>query len=435
MAATDQDRAGTHGEVGSVKIAFVNTRMPGINTFLIRDLRMLLRLGVRIDLYLFEVESLDADFRREIEDHGGVVERLPFPFGGGGPLRLLAELLRRPHVLCGDFAKILRWTLRSPAEGVRALAVLPVSLVLRDRVEARGVERIHALWAGVPATAAFWAARHSQLEFSISAHAWDLLQRTAGLREKVAASERMVVCSDFARETAQALVGLDLASRIELVHHGLDLSDWSFAEKEAQRPDELQILAVGRLMPKKGFEHLVAACGRLQDRSVPFRCRLVGPDGGLGGDLAARIAALGLEGRVTLEGGRAPAEVKRAMVAADILCCPSVQTETSSDGIPNVVLEALAVGTPVVATDAGGLAEVVRPGETGWRVPQRDVAALAEALVAAWTQWDRTREQARAGRKLVESSFDAEGTARQFLAEIGLGRAILERRSHAPAHG
>lgn len=418
-----------------MKIAFVNTRMPGINTFLIRDLRMLLRLGVRVDLYLFEIESLDADFRREIESHGGVVERLPFPLGGGGPGRVVAELFRRPHVLLGDFARILRWTLRCPAEGVRALAVLPVSLVLRDRVQARGVDRIHALWAGVPATAAFWAVRHSRLGFSISAHAWDLLQRTAGLREKVAASRRMVVCSDFARETALALVGPALASRVELVHHGLDLGDWGFVEKDVARPDELEILAVGRLMPKKGFEHLVAACGQLRDRAVPFRCRLVGPDGGLGADLTAQIAALHLEGQVVLEGSQAPADVKRAMIRADILCCPSVQTETSSDGIPNVVLEALALGTPVVATDAGGLAEVIRPGETGWRVPQRDVAALAEALVSAWTHWDRTREQARAGRKLVEAGFDAEATARQFLAEIGLGRVIREGRSHAPALG
>ncbi|MCA9756528.1 MAG: glycosyltransferase family 4 protein [Candidatus Eisenbacteria bacterium] len=418
-----------------MKLSFVNTRMPGINTFQIRDLRTLMRLGVSIDLYLFEIDSLDPAFRAEIEQSGGVVERIPFPLGGGGPIKFLGECVKRPHVVLADLAKVAKWTLQEPAEGIRALAVLPASLVLRDRLEARGTDRVHALWAGVPATVAYWVSRHSGFRFSISAHAWDLLQRTRGLREKVLASERLVVCSGFAQETARAIVGQADRDRVELVYHGLDLSEWTVADKPATRPDELEILAVGRLTWKKGFEYLIDACAKLRGQKAPVRCRIIGPDGGLQSELQARIDRLGLTGVVVLEGGQAPLDVRKAMAAADILCCPSVQSETSSDGIPNVVLEALALGTPVVTTDAGGLSEVVLDGETGLRVPQRDPEKLAEALLAAWTDWEGTRARARAGRTLIEKKFDADITARRFLGEIGLPVPQAGGREHAPILG
>src|SRR5262249_16325102 len=141
-----------------------------------------------------------------------------------------------------------------------------------------------------------------------------------------------------------------------------------------------RIVAVGRLVEKKGFEDLVDACAILAERGRDFECRIVGT-GELEAQLAARIAARGLAGRVVLVGPRPLDEVAREVQGAAALAAACVVgSDGNRDGLPTTLLEAMALGTPCVATDVTGIPEVVRDGETGILVPQHDPTALAAAL-------------------------------------------------------
>lgn len=418
-----------------MRLAMVNTRMPGINSFLIRDLRTLLNDGVVLDVYLFEARSLDAGFRAEVEAAGGHVREIPFPGGVSEAVAFLIEAFRRPLRFWSSLWQGLGVLVASPAEGVRTLAVLPTALRVGREMRRDGVDQVHGLWAGVPASMALWIHRHHDLPMSLSGHAWDLTDRTRLLAGKVRAARGMVVCSQFAHGVVAGVVGPGLESKVRVVHHGLNLALWPF---DPDRPtasggtgQNPLILAVGRLTAKKGFPYLIEACALLRERGLGFICEIVGPDGGLGAELERAIERHGLSGQVRLTGEMPPDQVKARMAAADLLAMPSIQPDRgSSDGIPNVVLEAMALGTPVVSTDAGGIAEVIHSGETGWLVAQRDARGLADALTEALNDPAAGRRHAVAARKVIEEQFNADALGRVFLEAVGMtadpGRSGIE---------
>lgn len=169
-----------------------------------------------------------------------------------------------------------------------------------------------------------------------------------------------------------------------------------------------RLLAVGRFARTKGFPELITALARLRRERVPVRLTLVG-DGAWRGRLVRQIRSLGLEACVDLPGFVPHDELRRYMQDHDMLVVPSVvHTNGDRDGIPNVIMEALSMGLPVVATDVCGIAEVIRDGETGLLVPQRDPAALACAVRRMLADRERARAMALAGRALVETMFDRE---------------------------
>jgi colanic acid/amylovoran biosynthesis glycosyltransferase len=423
----------------ALRLAFINTRMPGM-TFLARDICALLDAGIGLDLYLFEVEDLDPGIRRMIETSGGRIEKIDFPMSGAILTSLLGEIVCHPLRLAGSLLIGLETLLSCPAEGIRALGVLPAALALGRKLRQGPPVQVHGLWAGVPTTMAYWISRHGGLPYSFSGHAWDITGRTAMLSRKVAACCSMVVCSQFAQEIVRRKCPPALHGKVHLVHHGLDLSRWSFApasagaaaagasapvETPAGAAHPARIISVGRLTPKKGYEILIEACGLLQQQGMSFSCEIIGPDAGVEAGLREQIRRLGLEERVLLSGERPESEVLHTMRGADCLACASVRTLTGdSDGIPNAVLEAMAVGLPVVTTDAGGLLEVVHQGTTGLLVPQRDPVALARALQAVLTDRSAALARAQNARRLLEDSFATETTARHLLSALDLAGSL-----------
>jgi glycosyltransferase involved in cell wall biosynthesis len=140
------------------------------------------------------------------------------------------------------------------------------------------------------------------------------------------------------------------------------------------------VLGVGRFVRKKGFEYLIDAIARLAPRRPALRLVLAG-DGDLRAEFEARIADRALGGRAFLPGVLHQDDVAASLAASDVVVVPSVRDPSGNvDGLPNVVMEALASGTPLIATPAGGIGSVVRDGRTGLLVPEADPAALAAAL-------------------------------------------------------
>ncbi len=213
--------------------------------------------------------------------------------------------------------------------------------------------------------------------FIVSAHARDLYVEAARLAEKVARAAAVVTCTRANLDFLRARFPTD-ADRCHLVYHGLP-AEWLSTPVPARprMPDApLRVLAVGRLVPKKGYARLLEACAHWQGVEV----RILG-DGPLFQELQALRARLGVAERVALDGWASPAQVRAAYAWADLLCCPSVlAADGDRDGLPNVVLEAMSTGLPVVGTRVSGIPEAVEDGVTGLLVSPGDAAALAAAL-------------------------------------------------------
>ena len=227
----------------------------------------------------------------------------------------------------------------------------------------------------------------------------------------------VTACSDDLRDRAVALGAR--TEHIETLPYGVDTNRFR-PDAEARRQvranlglgDAPVIFAAGRLVSKKGFEVLIDAAERLQAWSPGVRVLIAGE-----GDLRASLerAAAVTGGAVSLLGNQSQDEIARLAAAADAIAVPSVHDEAGNvDGLPNVALEALASGTPVVATRVGGLPQVIRDGHDGRLVPERDAAALAEALRQLLGDRDAARAIGAAARERVMRDFSWARVAERF---------------------
>ena len=279
----------------------------------------------------------------------------------------------------------------------------------------RGIEHLHAHFASAAAQVTRLAARLADVPYSFTAHAKDIFHADVDrdrLARRIADAHAVITVSDFNVRHLND-VAPEAAGHVHRVYNGLDLRRFPYASPGA-RPRT--VVAVGRLVEKKGFADLVDALALLarEGRTVP--CRIAG-EGPLAGELGARISARGLDGSVTLTGPLTQAEIRALVQSSAVLAAPCVVGEDGNrDGLPTVLLEALALGTPAVATPVTGIPELVRHEETGLLVGERDPAALAAALARLLDDRDLADRLARAGRELIEAEFDADETAARIRA-------------------
>ncbi len=267
-----------------------------------------------------------------------------------------------------------------------------------------GIQHLHAPWADGPATAAWVASRLSGIPFSFSARARDLHPPDGALLEKIAAA---AFVRTNTRVNLEYLAGLAPAATSKLVnvYNGVSLMAPAAPARRGGPP--FRLLALGRQVPKKGFDVLLAACRLLAQQGVDFRLTLAG-SGPERRHLAALAENYGLGDRVALPGFVPHREVPDLLARAHLFVMPSVIAPSGDrDGIPNVVLEAMTHELPVVASAVSGLPEVVLPGETGWLSPPWDPEGLASAMMAALRDPAEARRRARAGRELVAREFDS----------------------------
>jgi glycosyltransferase involved in cell wall biosynthesis len=195
------------------------------------------------------------------------------------------------------------------------------------------------------------------------------------------------------------------------VYNGLDLERFPFAPPEKRTP---LIVSVGRLVEKKGFEDLIDACAFLAARNISFRCMIVG-EGELEAKLCARISALNLNSQVQLVGPRPQSEVIALVQQAAVFAAPCVVGgDGNRDGLPTVLLEAMALGTPCIATDVTGIPEIIRDDETGLIVPQHDPSGLSEAIEDLLRDESRRVRLAVNARRLIEKQFDVHRNAEEM---------------------
>jgi glycosyltransferase involved in cell wall biosynthesis len=267
------------------------------------------------------------------------------------------------------------------------------------------VNGIHGYFAHLPAEVARVAAKQLGVPYGFSAHARDARKVAPDeLAERARDAACVIACNpDVAREISQS------GASIHLMPHGVDLSRFRPRPPAPARP--LRVLAVGRLVEKKGFDVLIAAAARL---SFPFRLRIIG-EGPERGRLQSSITAAGLEDRITLYGAKTHAALPDEYANAHAVVVPSVIDSTGDrDGLPNVILEAMASERPVVASCVSAIDSAISDEETGLLVPPGDPAALAFALERLAINISLRAEIGQKARKRAEQDYEVGRCTERF---------------------
>ena len=286
---------------------------------------------------------------------------------------------------------------------------------LTDYCHRNGVQHIHAEFCDLPAELARVVARRLGISYSVGAHARDVFCCKYNLANLLKEARFATVCNGAARD-ALLRNGSVEDRRCHLVHHGLPLDDWPFQHTRPPGRD-LRLLWAGRMVPKKGLDLLLNALALFGESHAAFGADATWSLSLFGEGCEAlrlrRLAgSLRLEPHLRWHSPRCASELREAFNQADALVLPAcIAPDGDRDGIPNIALEAMASGLPVVATTTGGLRDIITP-ETAWVAESATAEGVADALDAFADPADGTREQrSLCARRRVEADFDLETTA------------------------
>ena len=277
------------------------------------------------------------------------------------------------------------------------------AVFLARSVRHHGIAHIHSHFASEPTTVAELVHLLVNVSYSISAHAKDIyLSSPEILRRKMTGASFVVTCTDYNRRYLESINRGD--TPIYCVYHGLDVNRFKPISNH-RIPKMLKILSVGRFREKKGFRYLLEACRLLKERGYCFHCDIVGygPQQKI---MEGIIQELELNDVVHLLGKLTHDELISYYRNATVFALPCVVAgDGDRDGIPNVLLEAMAMEKPVISTTISGIPEVVKSVKNGLLVPPGDAKALADVIALLFKEPQLREALGKAGRNTVCERF------------------------------
>lgn len=410
------------------RVAYIAGRYPSISqTFVLREVRALRSAGVTVDtLSIWRTSPENLLARADREEAATTFAALP-----ASPLTILWSQLnavvRRPL----GYLRALRKAWEVAAPGVRnrvtGLAYFVEAIICWQHVRRLGASHVHAQFTGNAATAAMLIAilergRRRPFTWSMAVHGPLEFYNVANSRlaAKVSHADFVLAISDYARSQLMALVPAERWSDIEVVHCGVDPSVFTAdtAQPTPVSADGLQVLCVGRLVNLKGHAVLLEAVAALQSRGIRVHATLVG-DGPNRASLEDRARALELDEHVRFTGAVGQDEIRALYTAADVFCLPSF-----GEGVPVVLMEAMAMCKPVVTTRITGIPELVEDDVNGILVSPGRADQLADALERLARDPEAQARMGAAGRAKVLAEFDVRRSGEQ------LARIYTERLTH-----
>lgn len=397
---------------------FTNQFPSSVSTFFARDMRGLIEAGVSIDV--FPINPLNPEFWRYVPDilNENVLPRSQVKHlstremilsGRSQPLNNRRSVLRdvvpilrsAAHYGAGPFGKTLYSLIKGYAAAQRYIA---------------NYDHILAYWGSYAATYAYVYHRitNGAVPFSMFLHAGDLYQDQVYLDKKLQYADNIFVVCEFNRRYLQEHYGniFELISnKIHIYHPSLNFAELPFCP---DRSNATKLLGVGRFDKCKGYDFLLRAVHRLMEAGISTELELIG-DGDEAGSLRSLAAQLGMEKQVFFRGWLPFDEVKRAMTSAAVLVHPSSEL---GDAVPTVIKEAIALGTPVVATNVAGIPELLDGGRCGILVEPQDVQSLADGIQAMLVNPSERREYADRARKFAEETFDVWRNGRRLAHQL-----------------
>lgn len=387
-------------------IAYLLNSFPGLSaTFILQEILELERQGLRLRIYALSKPS-NSGLVPAAQDVQAPVMYIP----RHSIVTLLATAGRRILKSPWRFLRtcIVIGVHYRPQAVLRNLQYLLYAACFADQIEREGITCLHGHHATAPTSVAQALHLLTGIPYSFTAHAYDIyLSPKRELAFKMRMARFVVTCTAYNHRYLAALVDQAGGERIHCIYHGLNLrifpSDGPVASVQVTPP---LILLVGRLLEKKGQSYLLRACLILKNQGYNFVCRIVG-EGPLRQVLEQEIRELALTDKVELWGAEAHERVIEMYQQATIATLPCVISKNGDrDGIPNVLVEALCMGVPVVSTPVSGIPELITSEVNGLLVPPNDSVALAAALARLLDDPSLRCRLAAAGRQTVLERFD-----------------------------
>lgn len=392
------------------RVLYVVSQFPSLSeTFIVREIQALIDQGVDVHIL-----SLKAARERIVQPQAAaLLDRVLHPAGRLQTLACAAgAILRRPLVSLGFVAMMLREMWRRPAILAKSVVAICRALGRIDEIRTFDPQLLHAPWATYPATVAWFLSRLLDRPFSFTSRAHDIFIDDHMMAGKLKSAALAVAITEYNVRFMARWMSTPGEIPVHVIHSSLNLPELSFV-----RDGRLQrkLLSVGRLVPMKGFDILLDALAELRTRGIDFTCTVIG-EGPERARLENQRTALGLDAIVEFPGAMAQAEVVRHMTESTLMVLPCVVAPNGqSDGIPNVLMESMATGLPVVSTRISGIPELVEDGVSGRLVAPGDAIALADAVQALFDDPRHCDSLAEAGRRKVERDFDVRIEAGRLL--------------------
>ncbi|MBX3279757.1 MAG: glycosyltransferase family 4 protein [Acidobacteria bacterium] len=331
-----------------------------------------------------------------VSDHRSLFLRRPAVY-----LRTLVEALRMGRRYRGD--RRFKWSYLKE--------FLQAGSIARFVLGSGRIAHLHAHFCHTTATVTMLASRLAGVPFSFTAHAKDIYREDMNpgdlLTVKLRNAQFAVTCTRANREYLDRLH--PAPTPLHAIYHGIDLSLFAPERRDVERDDPPLILSVGRLVEKKGFDYLVEACALLRERGRRFQCLIVGGKDEHAAVIEALIRRLDLGGIVTLQGAVTQEQLLRIYRRAAVFALPCrVMDNGDRDGIPNVLVEAMAMELPVVSTPISGIPELIESGVNGLLVEEKNACELAAGLERLLADEELGRRLGREGRMRVAEDFDAQ---------------------------
>lgn len=404
-----------------MKICYLVNQYPKIShTFIRTEISLLEALGTsvkRVSVRPSPDELIDPEDREEQACTEVILEH---------PAGILGSVLHaclKPAALLRSVALAIRTGRRSDRGLFRHMIYVAEACYLKQFCDRHGIEHVHAHFGTNPADVAMFTNALGGPPFSFTVHGPEEFDRqtSINLAEKIRRASQVITISSFGRAQVWRVTPHSDWDRVNIVRCGVNPSFLN--EAPTPLPMRRRLLCVGRLSEQKGQHLLLEAAAALRDRLPDFEIVLAG-DGELRSSLESTIRRLSLQANVRITGWQTAEQIRQQLRECRALVLPSF-----AEGLPIVIMEALALGRPVISTYIAGIPELVIPGESGWLVPAGSVAPLVEAMEQALTAEPSQLEQMGArGRDAVLAHHDATCNAAQLMA-------LFEQSARHPGDG
>lgn len=414
--------------------AYILNKYPKLSeTFIRQEILELVRSGYEMQLFSLFKPTEQENGKINWDDNLKIHYLMP----GIRPKKIIIAhlyfIIRAPWNYFKSF--IFAWKVRSEPSPVKLLANLfktmsnpngtdkehrqeivlhfllaPVfALIVKDHK----VTHIHAHFADAATSFAMLIANLLKIQFSFTAHAYDIFTIQANIEQKISKAAFIITCTRYNKKYwLEKYPWLD-SGKIHVVYHGIN---WRrFTREKIPAPDKPIIITVARLVPKKGLAYLLRACLLLKQRGISFECKIIG-DGPERARLEVLCKLQRLSDVVSFLGTIPPGEIKTHLERATVFALPCIVEESGDrDGIPNVIAEAMAMELPIVSTTVSGIPELVVDGDHGYLLEPGDFETLADKLMLLFADPEKCRKMGMAGRARVQQVFNVDNCLKQLV--------------------
>ncbi|MEM7366447.1 MAG: glycosyltransferase [Pseudomonadota bacterium] len=378
------------------------------------ELRGVKNAGVQFSLHALNAPAstyFSSDDIQQMKDETRVIYPVSL-------FRVLVGLVVGPFLFGTRYFQVLGNALFGARESLKhrlvALWQCCIAIVWARDLRHETVDLIHCQWIHSAGTVGMYGAWLLDVPFGFTGHAADLFRNRIALLDKIQRAEYIVCISYFHRDFF--LIHGASPKQLKIMYCGIDPNQFT-VRTPRPRGEKLIIASSGRLVEKKGFDELIRGCAELRSH-IQFECRIAG-SGPLEDELNALIRELNLTDCVTVTGEPLLQEkIAEFMHGADCYCLPCVwASDNDVDGLPQMLMEAMACGLPVVSTRLVGIPDLVKDGETGLLIEPNDPAAIAAALIRLHEDQSMADRLAENGRSWVVEKFNLETCLEPLITE------------------